>query len=1359
MQVDDYLNYFNLSKPKELPLKTHRYYLLNQIKSLSHEINQSFKANIDRQKIMNDEIQSKLFRCGKIKFGRNKEKLVANVQKFWSKMTKMNDFLFQMDDLNIDNQNEMNSFLCKQFNQNTQDVELSNIYHYHQPLPNIFDIEFKDTSNLDKLQILIDSTQNDEINDDYVEDLEAFMGVKFRKYQIECISWQHSMPEGSGAIMADYQGLGRRLTALANIGLMAMDGKIGPHLIVTSTDEINSWISYIMRFLKSLTVSSDFKEDANIYITTYNYQMVSPVKFKSITIESPSSTILKASSLEFRKLCSLNSEKRFVIVDNFYSFTLEQIWAILKMLLPNIFITYQQFKSDFFNSINKNFTQNLRKSNLSANLKLGNASYEILLNILESDKYFPNFHNMIEGFVFDRWYDDVAKHIPDFSRTQVSINLSQHQLEVLEESLNMESDVKLTQLDKHTLPLKEAFFDGKYVDLIDSPVNVFPFNVIEHLKEEKDAVSQLSTNSPQKNRQFHEPIDYYLNSSNIERKKELFVSNSQYSELLNEIEKKLCQLQATGQNTNKRPSEMLKLMKDIKVTKFVKNKMETLRIYQLIRQCEFFFPLHTHELLIFLKNYFPKHQVLNPNFTNITFHNFKKYLFEHKVISDPSKYEFIENFQNFEIFHSEYLTKLLDVLFEKKNENRKTVIFCQTFETLKFLASCLHSKGKYFFTIENETMNFDTQKKLLSLFELEEENNILLMSMDVSKHFKRIQCDTIILADFWRYSIDDLLAKYPLLNKLTWSGSFLRPIELYKFGLNKKIIKKYEIGVEIEEENAEKSELTQDKKTMEDHESKDLMEDSEHVNEELEFLPLDIYALNTIKYISSRYQSDYKVVNLIKPPRPGIFYKFSPEISELKEKFTKGLRELTIIDKIRKTPISRESNDTLEDNSTLNSITHNHDANNHDERVGSVELKKEPSLDSDICDSDAVESLDVPSFENIIPSPTPPSETHSIKFHGSSLALTDEKYNLCSHSFFYPDLDVYSQLEYIFNDFELLLSDIVRVASFQLSSDGFPVNVVLRRPKLPEFHLDINDPFKDNYKVLIQTVSMQQVPHSFVDVSLWPKFHRMALNDDLRYLLAYQKKVITAKQERRVTRAQRDRNKQKRKSPEVEIDFKKRTNRKRSSARRRNKFGVVWSSKEVRYMKLLFQNYYQKLGKLNLTFLHFTFVSKFPATTKQEKEFADQFSRIIQGLKDNSISLDRRETIALAAPIIQPNNITDNPILQPPSKLFQDNSLDNWFQTKEMPTIPFSSVVSSKNSGFSAREIISNLMSNAQMKQEGQNQYISGPNQPFKRIPPTNVKPGITSISALVGNGRPYVGFGPGFNILHMQQQHLNPNQ
>ncbi|XP_020704454.1 uncharacterized protein LOC110115531 isoform X2 [Dendrobium catenatum] len=249
----------------------------------------------------------------------------------------------------------------------------------------------------------------------------SLVGGKLREYQMNGLRWLVSLYNNHlNGILADEMGLGKTVQVIALICyLMEKKNDRGPFLVVVPSSVLPGWASEICNWAPSINAISYsgspeerrklYKERIvhrkfNVLLTTYEYLMnkhdkpkLSKVQWHYIIIDE-GHRIKNASCKLNADLKHYSSTHRLLLTGTPLQNNLDELWALLNFLLPNIFNSSEDFSQWF----NKPFEGNVDAS-----------PDEALLTEEENLLIINRLHQVLRPFVLRRLKHKVENELPE----------------------------------------------------------------------------------------------------------------------------------------------------------------------------------------------------------------------------------------------------------------------------------------------------------------------------------------------------------------------------------------------------------------------------------------------------------------------------------------------------------------------------------------------------------------------------------------------------------------------------------------------------------------------------------------------------------------------------------------------------------------------------------------------------------------------------------------------------------------------------------------------------------------------------------------------------------------------------------
>ncbi|XP_022723174.1 chromatin structure-remodeling complex protein SYD-like isoform X3 [Durio zibethinus] len=308
-------------------------------------------------------------------------------------------------------------------------------------------------------------------------------GGKLREYQMNGLRWLVSLYNNHlNGILADEMGLGKTVQVISLICyLMECKNDRGPFLVVVPSSvlpgwesEINFWAPEILkivyagppeerrRLFKERIVHHKF----NILLTTYEYLMnkhdrpkLSKIHWHYIIIDE-GHRIKNASCKLNADLKHYQSSHRLLLTGTPLQNNLEELWALLNFLLPNIFNSSEDFSQWF----NKPFESNG-----------DNSADEALLSEEENLLIINRLHQVLRPFVLRRLKHKVENQLPEKIERLIRCEASAYQkllMKRVEENLGAMGNSKARSVHNSVMELRNIcnhpYLSQLHVEEVDS---------------------------------------------------------------------------------------------------------------------------------------------------------------------------------------------------------------------------------------------------------------------------------------------------------------------------------------------------------------------------------------------------------------------------------------------------------------------------------------------------------------------------------------------------------------------------------------------------------------------------------------------------------------------------------------------------------------------------------------------------------------------------------------------------------------------------------------------------------------------------------------------------------------------------
>ncbi|KAF8401562.1 hypothetical protein HHK36_012504 [Tetracentron sinense] len=270
------------------------------------------------------------------------------------------------------------------------------------------------------------------IKESIVEQPASLQGGKLREYQMNGLRWLVSLYNNHlNGILADEMGLGKTVQVIALICyLMEAKNDRGPFLVVVPSSVLPGWDSEISFWAPGINKISYagppeerrreriLQQKFNVLLTTYEYLMnkhdrpkLSKIHWHYIIIDE-GHRIKNASCKLNADLKHYNSSHRLLLTGTPLQNNLEELWALLNFLLPNIFNSSEDFSQWF----NKPFESS------------GDSSPDqALLSEEENLLIINRLHQVLRPFVLRRLKQKVENQLPEKIERLIRCEASSYQ--------------------------------------------------------------------------------------------------------------------------------------------------------------------------------------------------------------------------------------------------------------------------------------------------------------------------------------------------------------------------------------------------------------------------------------------------------------------------------------------------------------------------------------------------------------------------------------------------------------------------------------------------------------------------------------------------------------------------------------------------------------------------------------------------------------------------------------------------------------------------------------------------------------------------------------------------------------------
>lgn len=192
-------------------------------------------------------------------------------------------------------------------------------------------------------------------------ELRTSLKAELRPYQARGIAWLHETTDThGGAVLADEMGLGKTVQA---IGYLLGRAEAGPHLVVCPTSLVGNWVHEIERFGPGLRAigwrGGELPEAAagTVLVTGYptlrgHGPALQGMRWASIVFDE--AQVLKNPRTQVAKAArAIPADARVALTGTPVENHLEELWALLNLVVPHEFTHKTQFRRRFVRPINE----------------------------------------------------------------------------------------------------------------------------------------------------------------------------------------------------------------------------------------------------------------------------------------------------------------------------------------------------------------------------------------------------------------------------------------------------------------------------------------------------------------------------------------------------------------------------------------------------------------------------------------------------------------------------------------------------------------------------------------------------------------------------------------------------------------------------------------------------------------------------------------------------------------------------------------------------------------------------------------------------------------------------------------------
>ncbi|KAL1410183.1 chromatin remodeling complex Adenosinetriphosphatase [Vanrija albida] len=193
-------------------------------------------------------------------------------------------------------------------------------------------------------------------------------GGKMRDYQVQGLNWMASLHHnGINGILADEMGLGKTLQTISFLGYLKFHrGIAGPHLIVVPKSTLDNWSREVNKWVpgfRTLVLQGTKEErldlinnhiltqDFDVLITSYEICLREKSTLRKFSWEyiiiDEAHRIKNVDSLLSQIIRTFASRGRLLITGTPLQNNLQELWALLNFILPDVFSSSEDFDEWF----------------------------------------------------------------------------------------------------------------------------------------------------------------------------------------------------------------------------------------------------------------------------------------------------------------------------------------------------------------------------------------------------------------------------------------------------------------------------------------------------------------------------------------------------------------------------------------------------------------------------------------------------------------------------------------------------------------------------------------------------------------------------------------------------------------------------------------------------------------------------------------------------------------------------------------------------------------------------------------------------------------------------------------------------
>ncbi|KAG0140791.1 hypothetical protein CROQUDRAFT_664695 [Cronartium quercuum f. sp. fusiforme G11] len=217
-----------------------------------------------------------------------------------------------------------------------------------------------------------DNPEDEQIADDepfvFTESPSYVKGGTMRDYQVQGLNWMVSLfHNGINGILADEMGLGKTLQTISFLGYLKHHRALsGPHLVIVPKSTLDNWHREFNFWVPGFNIvslkgnkderteicqSKILAQDFDVILTTYELCLREKSSLKRIAWEyiiiDEAHRIKNVDSMLSQIVRVFQSRARLLITGTPLQNNLQELWALLNFLLPDVFSSSEDFDSWF----------------------------------------------------------------------------------------------------------------------------------------------------------------------------------------------------------------------------------------------------------------------------------------------------------------------------------------------------------------------------------------------------------------------------------------------------------------------------------------------------------------------------------------------------------------------------------------------------------------------------------------------------------------------------------------------------------------------------------------------------------------------------------------------------------------------------------------------------------------------------------------------------------------------------------------------------------------------------------------------------------------------------------------------------